>query len=535
MQISRGIRTLTFLFVALFVAVSAGLVYWQVGVAQQVTANPHNSRSCFRDNIPMRGRILDRNSKVLAETLPVSYGCGYIRRYTDPSLAGLLGYYAGPNYPSTGLEHQLDDYLSGRNGMTGLGNLISKTLHRPPQGDDVYLTIDENIQQIVNRDFDTSIQIDNNNTFASDRGSVIVSDPHTGQILAMLSRPTFDPNRLVQTLAKGDMSYYNQLASNPEQPLLERPIQSRYVPGSTYKTMTLLAGLDTGSTTLNQEFDKDHALGPVFFPGSGHPVGPTGNNIEGYTSRYPVTTEYGYTHSDNVIFAQIGVTTGASNWLSYNQRFYVGKQIPFDLPVQPSSVLPDNSQTLDVDTLAANAFGQGVDFVTPMQMSLLDNTVANDGVLMKPMAVMKIVDPSSNADIVNNSPQSLGALVSQTTAQGVRQAMYGVVRCGSGSLLNVKMVGSPWSIIGKTGTAEVGNNQPAHAWLISEAPYVITSPSQLPKLTIVAMRENGGEGGQDVGPMSAAIYNDIFTNVQKTLLPAQPVANYCQQTGLLQF
>jgi peptidoglycan glycosyltransferase len=535
MQISRGIRILTFLFVALFVAVSAGLVYWQVVVAQQVAANPHNSRSCFRDNIPLRGRILDRNGKVLAETLPVSYGCGYIRRYTDASLAGLIGYYAGPNYPSTGLEHQLDDYLSGRNGMTGLDNLVSKTLHRPPMGDDVYLTIDENIQKIVDRDFDAPVQIDNNNAFVSDRGSAIVSDPHTGQILAMLSRPSFDPNRLVQTLAKGEMSYYQQLASDPEQPLLERPIQSRYVPGSTYKTMTLLAGLDSGNTTLNQQFDKDHAIGPVFFPGSGHPVGPSGNNIQGYTSRFPVTTEYGFTHSDNVIFAQIGVTTGANTWLDYNRRFFVGKQIPFDLPVQPSSVLPDNSQTLDVDTLAANAFGQGVDFVTPMQMSLIDNVVANDGVLMKPMLVMKIVDPSSNAALVTNPQQSLGAQVSQTTAQEVRQAMYGVVRCGSGSLGNVKLIASQWGVIGKTGTAEVGGTQHAHAWLISQAPYAISNPTQLPKLTIVAMRENGGEGGQDIGPMTAAIYNDIFTNVQKTPPPAQAAANYCQQTGLLQF
>jgi peptidoglycan glycosyltransferase len=534
MEISRGIRTLTFLFVALFMAISAGLVYWQVVVAQQVTANPHNSRTCFRDNAPLRGRILDRNGKVLAETIPGSYGCGYIRHYTDASLAGLIGYYAGSNYPSTGLERQFDDYLSGRNGMTGLDNFVSKTLHRPPMGDDIYLTIDENIQQIVNRDFDTPIPIDNVNTFNSDRGSVIVSDPHSGQILAMLSRPAFDPNRLVQTLAKGDTSYYNQLVADKEQPLLERPLQSRYVPGSTYKTMTLLAGIDSGSTTLNQEFDKQHALGPVFFPGSGHPVGPTGNNIAGYTFHYPVTTEYGYTHSDNVIFAQIGVATGANTWLDYNNRFYVGRQIPFDLPVQPSSVLPGNSQSLDVDTLAANAFGQGVDFITPMQMSLINNAVANDGMLMKPMLVTKIVDPNNKTPIQTYPQQSLGAQVSPQTAQAVRQAIYGVVRCGSGSLLNVKLVASPWGVIGKTGTAELGNGQPAHAWLISQAPYVISSPDQLPKLTIVAMRENGGEGGQDVGPMTAAIYNDVFTGVQKTLLPTPPDPNYCQQTGLLQ-
>src|SRR6266567_9607355 len=122
MNISSSIRKLTFLFVA----VSAGLVYWQVAVAQQVTSNVHNSRACMVDSAPIRGKIFDRNGVLLAETVasPSGTGCGYVRRYTDPSLAGLIGYYAGTLFNSTGVEHQYDNYLTGAVGMTKLGNLV---------------------------------------------------------------------------------------------------------------------------------------------------------------------------------------------------------------------------------------------------------------------------------------------------------------------------------------------------------------------------------------------------------------------------
>ena len=531
MDIATNIRKLTQLFIVLFVALSGGLVYWQVVVAQQVTSNIHNSRRCLLDSAPARGRIFDRNGVLLAESKPDPHACGYLRYYYEPSLAGLIGYYVSPLYASTGIEAQYDDYLSGRVGQTTLDNMINSTLHRPPVGNDIYLTIDVRIQRLVDKHFDDLVPIDNNNTFATDRGSVIVTDPHTGEILAMLSRPAYDPNKLVSTLAEGDLSYYNQLVRDREQPLLERPIQARYIPGSTYKTVTLIAGLDTGTTTLDENFSKEQALGPIVI--NGQKVGPTGNNIDGYTVRFPVTTEYGYTHSDNVMFAQIGMHTGATSWLDYNSRFYVGRQIPFDLPVAESSVLKDG-QPLTDNALAANAFGQGYDAMTPMQMSLFDNAVANDGQLMRPIVVQKITDPDKNP-VQTNIPQALGSpQMSSATATAVRQAMFGVVRCGSGSIVQ-QLFTSNTGIIGKTGTAEVGGGMPAHAWLITQAPYAVSNPTQLPALTIVAMKENGGEGGAAVGPMIAAMYNDIFSQgLVKVQLPPPPDPDYCCTAKLLQ-
>jgi penicillin-binding protein A len=526
------------LFVALFVALSGGLVYWQVVVADQVTANIHNGRHCLSDVAPQRGRIFDRNGVLLAYSTPSPNGCGYVRHYTDPSLAGLIGYYISPLFSSTGIEHQYEAYLDGSVGVTKLGNLVNQTLHLPPVGDDIYLTIDDRIQKTANEYFDKyAATADNFNIFPSDRGSIIIMDPHTGEVLAMVSRPGFDPNRI----ASGDLNYYNQLVKDPEQPLLERPIQATYVPGSTYKTMTLMAALDAGSTQLTDEFSKTQAVGPVVI--GGETFGPSGNNISTFTNHYPVNVAYGFAHSDNIIFAQIGAKLGITSWLNYNQKLYVGQKIPFDLPVTRSSVTPKNGQPLQLNGLAENAFGQGVDAMTPLQMSLIDNTVANNGTLMRPTLVYKIVDPNG-AVLQSFNPQVLDNPISSQAATQVRTAMLGVVRCGSGrfgdpgSVANPTLWTSPYQIIAKTGTGQVGGGLGAESWVISQAPY------SNPKLTIVSMKENAGEGGLVNGPIITQLYNYIFSSIpQYKLAPVESTDinqltaqdnNYCAQTGLLQ-
>ncbi len=553
MNIGTSIRRLMNLFIILFVTLSGGLVYWQVVVAQQVAANVHNSRSCQLENSPLRGTIYDRNGQWLAKSVSDSNAqCGYRRVYFDPSLAGLVGYYAGPNYPATGVEKQFDDVLSGRTGLTMLSNTFNHLLHTAPVGDDIYLTIDDRIQQIANQHFSDPYFYgynagDTEYVYPSDAGTVIVSNPHTGEILAMLSRPSYDPNKLVQTLQQNDLSYYNQLVQDPEQPLLERPLQGNYVPGSTFKTVTLMAAIDSGKATLSQQFDKQHALGPVNY--NGQNIGPVGNNIDGYTFHFPVTTEYAYTHSDNVIFAQLGVNTGFDTWMNYVRNFYIESQIPFDLPVATSHVLAAGKSQMADNELAASAFGQGTDSVTPLQMAVVDNIVANNGQLMRPTLIYQITghktsDQDNPAAIQTFSSQSLSTPIKSDTAVAVRQGMYGVIQCGPGPLAPVHMNTSPWSIIGKTGTAQLADvtdsgqlpvGDRAEGWMITQAPYSIQNPGQLPALTIVAMREHGGDGGASVGPMIANIYNDVFSKgyVQANKLPV-PGLSYCYQTGLLQ-
>jgi cell division protein FtsI/penicillin-binding protein 2 len=540
MNVRANIRQMTNIFILFFLALSGALVYWQVVVAQPVSANVHNSRVILPGNTPVRGNIFDKNGVLLAYSKPdPNVVGGYTRTYTDPSLGGLIGYYV-PGYPGTGIEKQFDDILSGRAGSTQLGNTVNSILHRAPIGNDIYLTIDDRIQQVANQHYDDPTERANQ----SNRGSIIVSDPHTGEILAMVSRPIFDPNKMVQTLQQSDLSYFNQQDADPDNPLLERPLQGLYAPGSTYKTMTLVAGLDSGKTTLNEKFDRQQALGPITV--NGQKIGPDGNNIEDYTRHFPVNTEYGFVHSDNIIFAQIGLHTGLDTWMDYNKRFYVGQQIPFDLPVAVSRVLPSGQDTMDENQLAANAFGQGADFVTPFQILLLDNAVANDGQLMRPRLISQVTEHQTVTDTQKNyqgnsiqtsNQELLGTPMSQQTAIQTRQAMYGVTRCGSGSII-ADLVGSKTSIIAKTGTAQVGGEGTfPHGWMITAAPYSVTNTGQLPVLTIVAMKENVGHGADAVGPLIARTYEDIFNKgyVQAQFPPIPGQQQYCGKTGLLQF
>lgn len=569
MNIGRSIRRLSTLFIILFLAVSGGLVYWQVVVAQQVTTNPYSAlqRHCLPDSTPKRGRIFDRNGVLLAESVVIPANstnpnvgnlCVYQRHYTHQSAASLIGYYVSPlycsisPYCSSGIEKQFDDYLSGSNGnsITGLGNTVNQALHLPPVGDDIYLTIDIRIQDAVYNDFYTQAQPTgpgDTTVFTTRTGAVVVTNPKTGEILAMVSRPDYDPNRI----ASGDTAYLQQELADPHQPLIDRAIDNCYVPGSTFKTLTLLAGLDSGKFTLNSPFYKDtdpthmQALGPVRL--GDETFGPVGNNIQDYTYNYPVNLQYGFAHSDNIIFAQVGATTGPDTWMQYAHSMYIDKNIPFDLPVRVSTVTPQPQKNLcqytappetplSVTQLAENSFGQGVDFVTPMQMSLINNTAANNGHLMRPTLISKIVDPSGSV-IRSFNPVELGAPVSEQTATQVRDSMYGVVQCGSGSLVRVQLSYpySSWSVIGKTGTAQVDNTgkTPATSWFITQAPYEYQS-GQIPPFTVTAVKERGGEGAYANGPMLRDIYQAIFGQIDKQPVPAAPDPNFCFTTGLLQ-
>ena len=288
------------------------------------------------------------------------------------------------------------------------------------------------------------------------------------------------------------------------------------------------------------------AVGPVKL-GDGNDketFGPVGNNIDGYTHNYPVDLLYGYSHSDNVIFAQVGAQAGVDTWLKYNRALYVGQQIPFDLPVRVSTVTPQRTlcplntpaeTPLSVKQLAENSFGQGVDFITPMQMALINDVIASNGKLMRPTLVYKIVDQNQTV-LQSFNPQVLGTPISDVTATQMRDAMYGVVRCGSGSLTKVQLSFSPWSVIGKTGTGQVDSTgqTPAQSWFITQAPYVYQS-GQLPRIAIVAQKEHGGEGANANGPMLTDIYNAIFSQVITNVpQPPAPDPNFCSSTGLSQ-
>lgn len=624
MKIRKNIRYLANIFLLFFIALSAGLVYWQVIVAPQVVANPFltYARQCSRDAAALRGSIYDRNGVLLAYSVKSDDPemCGYKRVYTAAAqgLEGLIGYYINLDDSITGIEAQFNAFLNGTSDLTGLNNMIDHVLHVPPQGDSIYLTIDSRIEQILLKNFPTEASAaaaGPGQVYPTDRGSLIVSDPTTGEILGILSQPGYDANCVIECslsqlrtamLAKNytqaidcvspcslnqfeealdnqpaleqdydgshcdrpdlddcNLIYLHYLQSDPEQPLLFRPTQDCYPPGSTYKTVTLMATIDSGTLGLHDAvFFNDptthpypahlQARGPVTVTGPDGDSETFQPSISNTTTRpvFPVDIAFGYSHSNNIIFLESGVKTGLKTWEQYNQALYINQRIPFDLPVKVSTVTPEAQSHLctyepqsftpmKVTGLAEDAFGQGTDFVTPLEMMVVNNVSADNGKLMRPTVIKKIVDHQTGTVLQSFTPIMLRQVISANTAKAVRDAMYGVNECGSGSLRVVQLSYpyTNWEVIGKTGTAQVPNGpngqiRPGDSWFLTQAPYIYQS-GQIPPITITAMKENGGEGAYANGPMLRDIYNQIFTRVMTTIHtnPVPPGGNgFCTVT-----
>src|SRR5579885_3635090 len=586
MMVNRSIGRLTNVFLALFLLLSGGIVYWQVFDAQALTTSTYNPRRCDVGNQPVRGSIYDRNGVLLAYSQQdPNAPCNYRRYYCFPSLSPIIGYFSYI-YGETGLEETYDDYLTGQTGAgtSAINNFWDQTLHRPVYGSDIYLTIDWRVQNLIDKEYDISYD-EPGGTFPSDpihhvatgnvgpapneptpakcdqnlanqmynqppegtpdshAGAIIVEDPHTGEILGMLSRPYFNANeigdytpcRLYTDTAAYDAKYANdpvcpgaqtdppkgaaadknelstignayfQQLSHDQQyaPLLTRPTQGQYVPGSTFKTVTLTAGLDSGKYHLTDQFGGNNCLAQNSearsYTVNSHTF--QDQDLLGYNPlpKCPIDLEHGYIYSDNIIYARVGVGVGADTWLNYVQRYGIVDQgskqaIPFDLPVTPSTVQfqGDNGvQTDDVD-LAAAAFGQGTLLVTPLTMALVASTAANNGTAMQPDLLYKVVphgvNPNDTNNIVTYSPKQYGngPIMSQSTAQGILQSMRGVVTQGSAGLI----FGNQDNVGGKTGTGQTDNADP-QSWFISTAP---DGPGQTPKLVVIVTKEKGDEG-----------------------------------------
>lgn len=609
MTVHRSISRLTNVFLALFMLLSVGVVYWQVFQSKALATSTYNPSLCDIGNQPVRGNIYDRNGVLLAYSqADPKAPCNYRRYYCFPSLSPIIGYFSYI-YGETGLEEAYDDILTGKQatGQDAINNFWDQTLHRAVNGSDIYLTIDARVQNMIDKQYDITYdepggvlgepiynlprgtvgappnepipplcqqkdgalmqQLYNQpseNAAHNHAGSIIVTDPHTGEILGILSRPYFNANDIgdytpcrlyVNDTADANdpvcpgaktnpppgptstatptpdltstigAEYFKQLTSDPNTPLLVRPT-NLYIPGSTFKTMTLSAALDSGKVTLtNPTYGGGNCLAQNSsarsYTVNGHTFEDQDLPTYGIPPACPIDVEHGYIYSDNIIYARIGVSIGASTWLNYFQRFGMidtnaaNKQpFPFDFPVKASRVdfTGQNGAETDPVNLAADAFGQGFLQVSPLEMSFITDTVANNGVGLLPHLLYKVVphgvDPKTVAAVspvpYTGNGVTNGQIISAQTAEEVREAMHGVVQQGSAGLT----ANTRSNMGGKTGTAQLGGPDP-HSWFISLAP---DAPGQTPQYTVVVMKENGDEGLFQA-PVADCIFLSLLGNL----------------------
>lgn len=511
MDMNASIRRLMYAFITLFLLISLVMVNVMVFQAPQLQASAYNARGCLAQNQPFRGTIYDRNGVKLVWTVPDAKAqCGY-RRVWNPDavnagLAPLIGYFSY-RYGASGVEGAYNDALLGTGQGSTFQSVANRLLHKQVIGSDLYLTIDLKLQEqanaLYNQDAETGGVCQAPGT--DPPGSITVENPQNGEILAMVSHPFYDPNRI------SDDAYWQQLNNNSDSPLLNHATQGLYAPGSTFKTLTLAAGIDTNQVNLSttytldptadQDPTKNQALyytvpnGETiiwndYFPSAGS------NGWVGINA--PVTLQDGYAYSDNVIFARVAVQLGADSWLSYVRKFGIATPgttvpaVPFDSAFYQSRAYNPGT-TMDSNLLAESGFGQGQLLITPLTMTEMTSAVAANGNLYIPHVLLKSVAHDGSVTTTGSALYGGQPVMQASTAAAVRGAMRAVVSYGTAFAgQSVKLADSPAVEGGKTGTAQTTSPNP-QTWWISMAPSMNDVNVQ-GQLVVVVMKEHSGEG-----------------------------------------
>lgn len=426
----------------------------------EIIANPRRQGIGLDEE---RGRILDRSGEILAYS--EEDGERYRRVYPEPSVAPVVGYYSPLQYGGAGIEAAYDDDLSGEAATGPLGWFEREVLGRPQAGADVQLTLDLELQQAAV------------GLLGESSGAAVVLDVETGAVLVMASAPTIDPNGLVaidQAETDDAAAYWRAVNDDDGLPLIPRATIGLYAPGSTFKTVTAAAAIDTGIAGPETVYEDDGEIeidGRVLVENNR-----PDDSIDEWTLRE------GLMWSLNVVYAQVGLQLGADDLRAYAEAFGFGAEIPFALPVSQSQVSGKPDALEAPNALADTAFGQGELLASPVHLALIAAGFANDGRMMRPYLLQETRDASG--DVLDRIEPSLWREpISMETAASVEGMMVDAVE--SGLIQGARIPGL--RVGGKTGTAELGDQQP-HAWFIAFA----GDPD--PRYAVSVVLENGGRG-----------------------------------------
>ena len=480
---NRQIVKLFGLVVVLFAVLVGFTSYWAVFDAKALKEKDANKRPLLEQQQIRRGRILADDGTVIARSVPKGKGAGlrYVRRYPEGSLFGHPIGYSFVEEGDSEFEQFHNDELVGNE--SEFGSILDELRGREQEGDDVVTNLDPAAQAVALEDL-REVGF----------GAVVAIEPSTGRVRAMASNPPYDPNRIPY-----DLTELNE--NELETPLLNRPAQGQYPPGSTFKVVTAAAGLESGTITPETAFA---APSPLEVEGT-----PLENDFN--TSYPPIPLDYALTNSVNTWFGQLGQKVGQDQLFETMEKFGFNSRPPIDLPedqVYESGVyseghLLDRNDPVD---LARVAIGQERLSVTPLQMAMVAAAVANGGKLMKPQIWNRVVDPDGRV-VKKMDPSQYSQPVSEETAAELTTAMEGVVSEGTGT--NAEIEGVP--VAGKTGTAETpynescgGGTEENQAWFMGFA------PADEPKIAIVATVECTTQFGNDV---AAPIFRDVAETI----------------------
>ncbi|MCU1473435.1 penicillin-binding protein 2 [Amnibacterium sp.] len=462
---NRELKRISALVIVMFVALFAASSIIQVFQADALGSDSRNARARADEYKIQRGQILTSDGKAIVVSKKESKDeYQFQRTYLDgPLYSAVTGYFPVNGAP-TGIEGALDAKLAGTGSNQVFDRLQSIVTGQDPKGDSVELTIDPKVQKAA---FDA---------LGTQRGAVVALDPSTGAVLAMVSKPSFDPNRIA-VHDSAALKAYNQLLNQSPSPLTNRAIAGALnPPGSTFKLVVSSAALESGKYTESSQFDSPNSL---TLPGTSLVIQNSQGEVCGTGPK--ATLKLALSLSCNIPFAELGDQLGEQAIAQQAAKFGFGKPLSIPLSVTPS-VYPKG---LDKAQLAQTAFGQFEDRVTPMQMAMVSAAIGNDGVLMKPNLVKRVLSPTLDT-VEQMTPQQLSQPVSSATANAVTDMMVSSVATGAATNGRINGV----DVAGKTGTAQNGANDPYTLWFTGFA------PAKSPKVAVAVVIENGGGLGQ---------------------------------------
>lgn len=453
--------------IALFLGAIIYLSYFYIFEADTVRNHPSNRRGYIEEAQIKRGDIYDRNGELLA-TSKGEPG-NYHREYSYPILYSHIIGYSHPSLGKSGLEASRNDDLLNRNSNRAIVLISNWLSNKKQDGNSLILTVDTQVQSKARELLEEN----------AERGSIVVMNPKTGEIYALVSLPDFNAMSVAED--------WNSLQENKAGALLNRSINGRYPPGSTFKVITAASILE-GNMDLSYEDKGIQTIDGRDF-----------KNAEGAVYGN-VDLKDAMTHSVNTYFVSKGAALGKEKLGSTADQFYFNKKIPFDLPVSPSVF--DYKKNIPKTTLAASAIGQGDVLVTPLHMAMVASAVANDGKMMEPILVREVEDPKGKS-IRKHDAKVLQESIGEETAKTLNEYMISVVENGTGKRAAMRRT----KVAGKTGSAENASGE-NHAWFIGYA------PANDPQVAVsVIVEQAGRSGGSIAAPMARDIIAYALNNI----------------------
>lgn len=428
--------------------------------------------------------------KMMAHTL------GYVSEISGEELKQekYRTYSPGDYIGKYGLERMYESYLRGIDGekrveVDAMGREV-RTLEMkdPIPGNNMYLNMNLDVQMVVEK------------ALEGKRGGCIALEPKTGAVIALASRPAFDPNKFASGIKKED---WQAIALDKAHPLQNRVIQGRYPPGSTFKILTALKALEDGLINANTSYGCR----------GGFPFGNRVFRCWKKGGHGAVNVHRGIVESCDVFFYNIGLRLGVDRIHSFGTSVGLGKLSGIDLPNEARGLLPSSewkkktygAPWYEGETVSV-AIGQGAVWLTPVQLAQLSSFVANEGITFKPQIVNKIVGPDGKTQKIFEPVVTADIKMKKQVFKIVKEGMQGVVNEKSGTAYGSRIENVHMS--GKTGTAQTtpvqGKDLGDHAWFIAFA------PSEDPAVAISVLVEYGGHGSSQAAPVAKAISESLF-------------------------